>query len=174
MRTATFALFIGIAYLSAGGLGLVPAALMPPNADAPPVRLNLLYGELLGIFPVNVLHSAVHLAIGLWGVLAWRTRALGPRPAKSFARALAILYGALALLGVIPGLKTFFGLVPLYGHDVWLHAATAAIAAYFGWRNEVYVERRTDPLSDRRERILPVENDRRVGHADRRAPGSEV
>jgi hypothetical protein len=26
-----------------------------------------------------------------------------------------------------------FGLTPLFSHDVWLHAVTAAIAAYFGW-----------------------------------------
>ena len=37
MRTATFALFFGIAYLSAGLLGMVPAALMPAPAGAPPV-----------------------------------------------------------------------------------------------------------------------------------------
>jgi hypothetical protein len=23
--------------------------------------------------------------------------------------------------------------VPIHGHDVWLHAGTAIIAAYFGW-----------------------------------------
>ena len=42
MRTATFALFIGIAYLSAGFLGMVPAALLPPPADAPPTHVTLL------------------------------------------------------------------------------------------------------------------------------------
>jgi hypothetical protein len=26
-----------------------------------------------------------------------------------------------------------FGLTPLFSHDVWLHAGTAVIAAYFGW-----------------------------------------
>jgi len=31
------------------------------------------------------------------------------------------------------GLRTTFGLVPLYGHDVWLHAVLAAVAAYFGF-----------------------------------------
>ena len=35
MRTATFALFAGIIYLSAGLVGLVPEALWPPPADAP-------------------------------------------------------------------------------------------------------------------------------------------
>jgi hypothetical protein len=30
-------------------------------------------------------------------------------------------------------LHTMFGLTPLFSHDVWLHAVTAVIAAYFGW-----------------------------------------
>ena len=30
-------------------------------------------------------------------------------------------------------LHTLFGLTPLFSHDVWLHAGTAVIAAYFGW-----------------------------------------
>ena len=36
MRTSTFALVIGIVYLAVAVLGLVPALLMPPPADASP------------------------------------------------------------------------------------------------------------------------------------------
>ena len=43
-----------------------------------------------------------------------------------------MLYAVLAVMGFIPGVNTVFGSVPLFGHDVWLHALTAAIAAYFG------------------------------------------
>ena len=39
------------------------------------------------------------------------------------------MYGLFTVMGLIPGLNTTFGLVPLYGHDVWLHALTAAAAA---------------------------------------------
>jgi hypothetical protein len=53
--------------------------------------------------------------------------------ARGYAKGLAIIYGILAVMGLIPGLNTLFGLVPLHGHDVWLHAVTAIIAAYFGW-----------------------------------------
>ena len=125
MSTRTFALILGIAYLAAGVLGLIPAALTPPPADAPPTSVTLLYGYLLGFFPVNVLHSAVHLAIGAWGLAAWR----GMASPAVYARALAIFYGALALMGLIPGMNTLFGVLPLHGHDVWLHAATAALAS---------------------------------------------
>ena len=170
MRIATFALFLGLAYISAGVLGLVPAVLVPPPVDAPPTRFNVLYGYLLGLFPVNLLHSLVHLAIGVWGVLAWR-RITNP---KLFARALAVFYGLLAVLGLIPGINTLFGLLPIHGHDVWLHGATALLAAYFGWRTEHEVERRANPAADRREHSVPVEHERRFGHGDRRLPTSEV
>lgn len=162
MNTTTFALIIGIAYLGAGVLGLIPAALMPPPPDAPPTTFTVLYGYLLGIFPVNVLHTAVHFAIGLWGLMAWRRL----QDAKVFLRTLAILYGALAVMGLVPGLNNVFGFIPLHGHDVWLHAGTAALAAYFGWRSEVQMERRQN--TDRRQRMLPVARERRLGLADRR------
>jgi hypothetical protein len=163
MKTATFALIFGIAYLAAGVLGLIPTFLRPPAEDAPPTTFTLLYGQLLGLFHVNILHTLVHLAIGAWGLAAWR----GIANPLVFARSLALLYGVLAVMGLIPGLNTVFGMIPLHGHDVWLHAGTAAIAAYFGWRGEVpTMERRTQ--HERRQRMLPVARERRLGLADRR------
>ena len=163
MKTSTFALIIGIAYFAAGLLGLVPAVLRPPPPDAPPTHFTMMYGYLLGIFPVNVLHSAVHLAIGALGIAAWR----GMSDPLVYARSVALFYGALAVMGLIPGMSTLFGMMPLYGHDVWLHAGTAAIAAYFGWRaTEPNMERRTQ--FERRQRMLPVARERRFGLADRR------
>jgi hypothetical protein len=169
MRVETFALFSGIVYLAAGLLGLVPAALMPAPEDAPSIHVTLLHGYLLGLFPVNVLHSAVHFAIGVWGIVAER----GMTSPKVYARSLAIFYGALAVMGGIPGLDTLFGLLPIHGHDIWLHAVTAALAAYFGWRSTASIERRAVP--ERREQALPVAPERRSRHpGDRRLPGSEV
>ena len=45
----------------------------------------------------------------------------------------AVFYGILAVMGLIPQLGTTFGMIPVSGHDVWLHALTAIAAAYFGW-----------------------------------------
>ena len=168
MRSETFALFCGVAYLSLGLLGLHPAALMPPPADAPSLQLNLLYGYLLGLFPVNLPHSALHLAIGAWGVAAWR-HVTNPRV---FSAALAVVFGAFALLGLIPGLNTLFGTLPLHGHDVWLHGGTAALAAYFACRPGLSAEHRASTLSDRRGKALPIGQERRRGHPDRRLPSA--
>ena len=84
--------------------------------------------ELLG-FELNGLHNVVHLAFGVWGLAAYRTLSA----ARWYARSVAVIYAIFAIMGLIPLLNTTFGLIPLYGHDVWLHVLLAVVAAYFGW-----------------------------------------
>jgi hypothetical protein len=43
------------------------------------------------------------------------------------------VYAVLAVAGLIPGINTVLGLIPVHGNDVWLHALLAAVAAYFGF-----------------------------------------
>lgn len=131
-----FALIFGIIYVLVGILGFVPG-LTSHHADMPPISIDSFYGKIMGLFPVNILHNIVHLAIGAWGILASRSVS----GARFFGKALAIIYGLLAILGLIPGANTMFGLVPIYGHDVWLHALSALIAAYFG-----FIARESDGL----------------------------
>ena len=164
MRTATFALMLGVLYLAIGVLGLVPAMLVPPPVDAPRTSFALLYGYLFGLFPVNVLHSALHIAVGFWGLCAWRQRC----SAVAYARTLAVVFAALALLGVIPGANTLFGAMPVHAHDVWLHAVTALAAFHFGWRTQAGAPERRHHRGDRRQRDVPVARERRFGLADRR------
>lgn len=124
-----FALVLGVVYLLVGILGFFPAALQPLGPAAPNLTVDAGYGRLLGLFPVNVLHNLVHLGVGLWGLLAYRS----VRGSIGFARGLAVFYGVLAVMGLIAGLNTTFGLIPIFGNDVWLHAFTALAAAYFGF-----------------------------------------
>lgn len=170
MSTTTFALVFGIAFTLAGIIGMFPAALTPPPPEAPALSFNVLYGYLLGLFPVNVLHNAVHLVIGVAGLAA----ASAERHARLYARGLAVIYGALGVLGMLPGPNTLFGLLPLHGHDVWLHLGSAAIAAWFGWRAEIPVlserDDRRDGMADRRHALNRVAHERRSGTYDRRMP----
>jgi hypothetical protein len=129
MNTRTFALVWGILFLGAAAGGLIPGLLHPPSAGHPDLMVDSMYGDALGLFPVNILHSLVHLIFGIWGLIA-------PRDwdkAKAYAKAVAIIYGVLVVMGLIPGLNTTFGLVPLFGNDVWLHLVLAVPAAYFGF-----------------------------------------
>ena len=129
MTARSFALAAGIAYLLVGVLGFLPGITQPPPAGSPDLAVDAGYGYLLGLFPINVLHNVVHLAVGAAGLAAYRSL----RGGRTFARGLAIFYGALAVLGLIPGLNTTLGLIPIFGHDVWLHALTALAGAYFGF-----------------------------------------
>lgn len=128
MNVRLFALISGIIYLLIGILGFIPG-FVTFTGVAPELAVDAGYGYLFGLFPINVLHNIVHLAVGFWGILAYRSY-LG---SKTYSKALAIFYGVLAVMGFFPILRTTFGLIPIFGHDIWLHALTAIIAAYFGF-----------------------------------------
>ena len=129
MMTRRFALVVGIIYLVIGIAGFIPGLVQGPGY--PDLAVNALSGDLLGLFPVNVVHHIVHLLVGVLGIAAYRAF----DSARLYARGLAIVYAVLAVMGLITAanLDTMFGLTPLFSHDVWLHAGTAIIAAYFGW-----------------------------------------
>ena len=139
MNSRTFALVWGIIFLGLVVTGVVPGLLQPPAAGDPDLAVDAMHGRALGLFPVNVLHNGVHLIFGLWGLAASRSF----DGARSYARVVAIVYGMFIVMGLIPGLNTTFGLVPLHGNDVWLHILLAAPAAYFGFMHR-------DTATDRR------------------------
>ena len=128
MGTRRFALVFGIIYLLIGLLGLIPAFLSPPTSD-PGVAIDTLHGNLLGIFPVNIVHTLVHLLFGAWGIAASRSS----DGARAFSRVAGITFAILTVMGLIPGLNAMFGLAPLHGPDVVLHLLSAAVALYFGF-----------------------------------------
>lgn len=129
MITKRFAIIAGIFYLLIGVAGFFPAMLSRPDTSHE-LTVGVLHGNLFGLFAVNIAHTLVHLGIGAWGILAARA---SDEAAVTFARSLAIFYAVLAVMGLFPRLNTVFGLLPLHGHDIWLHAGTAAVAAYVGW-----------------------------------------
>jgi hypothetical protein len=143
----SFALIIGLAYILAGVFGFI------------------------GSFALTKLLGGLYLAVGLWGCAAWA----GAASAVHYARSIAILFGALALLALSlflnPALGAFLKLMPLGGQDFWLHAATASLAAYFGFRSMAWNARRGERrvvLADRRHALRLVPYERRRGIADRR------
>ena len=128
MATRYFALIFGILYTLVGVMGLIPGLLRPLSQGNPPVTFEVLSGDLLGLFPVNILHTLVHLGIGIWGIMAYRSFTA----ARSFAIMTGIAFLGLFLFGLIPGLQTLFGLLPLHGADRWLHLFSGVAALSFG------------------------------------------
>ena len=99
----------GIVFLIVGLAGFVVAGgSMDANHETAP--------RLLGMFPVNVVHNVVHLLFGVWGLLGARTFG----GAKSYLYGAGAIYLVLAIAGVVA--PNGFGLVPLGGADVGLHA----------------------------------------------------
>src|SRR5688572_33436947 len=120
MSPRTFARIYGIVFLLVGIAWFIPGFTRLDHAHAEGVDLTVTgpgHGMLLGLFHVNVLHNIVHLMFGVWGLFA--SRELGQ--SILYARGVAIIYFVLAIAGLIPRLNTMFGLVPLDGHDIWLH-----------------------------------------------------
>src|SRR5438045_5789902 len=141
-RSETFALF--------GGLGCLVLGLF----------------AVIGL-PVNLADSVIHLALGGWGIAAWR-RMTSPRV---FSAALAIVFAGLAVMELIPGANALLGMPPSQGLDAWLHGGAAALGAHFAWHPELSAEHRAS-RPDRREKDVPVAEERRRGHADRRLPSA--
>jgi hypothetical protein len=110
---SSLARLLGIVFILVGVAGFIPAAV--PD------------GKLLGLFHVNAAHNAVHIALGVWGVLA------ASGAAVAYLRGIAVIYAALAVLGLIPATQDLFGLTYIGGANVALHGALAVIAGYVGF-----------------------------------------
>jgi len=127
MSKEVFARIFGIGFLAIAIAGFVPPLVEPLHPGHPEVMGE--GGQLLGLFPINLVHNIVHGLFGLWGLLASRSATAS----LYYARGMGIAYFALALAGFVPGLNSLYGLAPLYGNDIWLHALLALIASWFGW-----------------------------------------
>lgn len=118
-----FAQIFGAIYVLVGILGFIPPLLSGDIAGV----IGPFDGLLLGIFPVNWIHSVAHIAIGAAGLATYRSVS----GARSYSLAIGVLYGVLVLLGLVA--PAVGGLMPVGGADVVLHLVTALVAfgAYF-------------------------------------------
>lgn len=170
MTAPSFALLAGLFYTGLAALSMLPSLEI--------ARDGLPY--LFGLFAASGPLTLIHVALGLWGLVAW-SGALG---AVGYARAASVLLALLALGGFAATATD--ALVALRGHNIWLHALTALAAAYFGFRSAARrpllyaslkerrrqgagrLERRRSVAADRRIAPQPVAQERRSGRADRR------
>ena len=140
------ALGLGIVFTVIGIAGFIPdlvslpdvaGSVAPITADEIPATVGADYGAaylrgfgyLFGLFPTNLLHNIVHLAVGVFGLYS----ATGERGAFNYNRFFAISYLGLAVLGLIPAANTLFGIMPIFGNNVWFNGVTGIIAAYYAF-----------------------------------------
>jgi hypothetical protein len=127
MNLRSAATLFGVVFVLVGLAGFFPS---PPPPGAPPLTVEHGHGLMFGLFPINTLHNIVHLLFGVLGLAAARGALMS---ARGYFRFVAVAYGLLVVMGLLPATQTTFGLVPIWGNDVWLHALLAAAAAYFGF-----------------------------------------
>lgn len=151
MLIRNFALALGVLYALVGILGFIPGLTQPPPADAPALTVGAGYGLLLGLFPVNVVHNLIHLLVGVLGIAAYWSLDWS----RTYARGIFIVFALLTIMGLIPGLNTTFGLAPLFGNDIWLHALTALAGGYFGFLAPVEAVRLGEAPGPTGERRVP-------------------
>ena len=109
----------GVVFLLIGALGFLTGGM---SMEADPA----LAPKVLGLFPVNVLHNAIHLLFGVWGLAGSRTVA----GASLFAKAAGSIYVVLAIAGFF--IPSTFGLIPIGGNDIWLHALIGVVLVATG------------------------------------------
>jgi hypothetical protein len=130
MDARRFAMFLGIVFILVGVLAFVPGVNKPDPPTAPALTvLGPGEGYMFGLFRVNVLHNLVHIVFGVLGLIMARDAA----SAILYSRIVAVAYSLLTLMGIVPMLYTTFGLIPIHGFDVILHALIAIAAIYYGF-----------------------------------------
>jgi len=137
MNSRIFVLVLGIVFLLVGVLGFVGPFVAPYSG--PKLIVEKSQGDLLSLFPVNVLHDGVHILFGILGIAAF---AAGEKGGRIFAQVVGVVYVALAVLGAVPLdlIRTVFGLIPIHDNDIWLHAVIGVVACYVGFAMPVGVE----------------------------------
>jgi len=129
------ALIIGTIFLILGIAGFIPALVTVPGTDASYIPADVApgaysagFGYLFGLFPINFLHNLVHAAVGIFGIASYTSAS----SARVFNRFFAVSYILIAILGAIPVANTVFGLMPIFGNNVWFNGLTAVAALYYG------------------------------------------
>lgn len=131
MKIRTASLALGVLFLLLGLVGFVSGFTFIPGATDSPINAfpSPGYGYIFGLFPTNYFHNAIGILVGLWGIAGFTS--LGG--AIAFLQIFTLVYGAQAILGLFPFTNTFFGMMPLYGNNVWFSVLTAGIAYYYGF-----------------------------------------
>ena len=99
----------GVVFIAVAMLGFITGGMSMDAHMASAAKVG-------GLFPVNAAHNAVHLLFGVWGLIAARSAVNSRR----YCLLSGAIYLVLAGIGFV--LPEAFGLVPIGGNDITLHA----------------------------------------------------
>jgi len=125
-----YCLLAGLALLLAGIFGFIADATFDtggsPDAEGGNTSGALQGDSFLG-FEVNGWHNVVHILSGLLLLAVFRRRG----PAKTVALAFGLVYGVVAVIGLIDG-NDVLGIIPVNPADNILHIALSALGIFTG------------------------------------------
>jgi hypothetical protein len=113
LNARTAAIILGLVLLAAGVLGFVPNPLVSPT----------------GLFVVNTAHNLVHVVSGLV-LLAGAYAGLGSALALKIV---GVVYGLVAVLGLVQGGNMVLGVIAMNAADHWLHVGLAVVILAAGF-----------------------------------------
>jgi len=113
-------LVVGLMFVVVGIAGFVPGITTGMGDMAAAGHTS--GSHLLGIFQVSVLHNALHLVLGVLGILAARASSA----ARAFLVVGGIAYAGLWIYGLVVDQTSSANFVPLNTADNWLHLVLAA------------------------------------------------
>jgi hypothetical protein len=121
-----YCLLVGLTLLLVGIFGFLADASFDTSASSDADRLGNADGALQGDgflgFEVNAWHNIVHVLSGIVLLAAFRRRG----PAKAVALAFGLVYGLVAIIGLIDG-NDVLGIIPVNAADNILHIALSAL-----------------------------------------------
>jgi hypothetical protein len=113
LNAKTAAIVLGVVFLAVGILGFFPNPLISPT----------------GLFAVNTPHNIVHLVSGAV-LLAGAYSTLG---AALALKIVGVVYGLVAILGLVTGGPMLLGLILVNHADHWLHVGLAVVILAAGF-----------------------------------------
>ena len=140
-----YCLLAGLGLLLAGIFGFLADASFDTSSSTDADRLGNADGQLQGDgflgFEVNAWHNIVHVVSGLVLLAAFRRRG----PAKAVALAFGVVYGIVAIIGLVDG-SDVLGIIPVNAADNVLHIALSALGIITGLISRGDEHRGTDDV----------------------------
>lgn len=120
------AFWVGVIFIVVGVAGFIPG--ITTDYDQLQFAGPDSHALLLGIFEVSILHNAVHLAFGIWGLAA--AGSLGG--SRMFLIGGGVIYAVLWIYGLLIDKDSEANFVPLNTADDWLHFGLAVVMIGLG------------------------------------------
>ena len=144
-----YALFGGIVMLALGLIAFIPQLSSFSDSALPVLKVENSYGLFLGLIPMNIFNKLALILFGAAGIMAAEARFTSLPMSIWWSRAVFVVMGVLAVLGLFPATNTLMGYWPLFRGEVVVHAVFALLGAYYGFALSYKASHSQNPILHR-------------------------